>query len=91
MKLNIGETIKKLRKEREITQEEFAEMLNISTSYYARIESGIRMPSLELVIQIVELTNYSLDCLIFGESKTEKIKLELQMAINTLTAIKKNL
>ena len=27
MKLNIGETIKKLRKEREITQEEFAHFL----------------------------------------------------------------
>lgn len=49
------------------------------------------MPSLELVVQIVELTNYSLDCLIFGESRTEKIKDELQMVINTLSAIKKNL
>ena len=91
MKLNIGETIKKLRKEREITQEEFAEMLNISTSYYARIESGIRMPPLELVIQIVELTDYSLDCLIFGEYRTCRIKDELQIAINTLAAIKKKL
>lgn len=87
----LGKRIRSERMRIGLTQEEFAEMLNISTSYYARIESGIRMPSLELVIQIVELTNYSLDCLIFGESKTEKIKVELQMAINTLTAIKKNL
>ena len=49
------------------------------------------MPPLELVIQIVELTDYSLDCLIFGEYRTGKIKDELQTAINTLSAIKKKL
>ena len=87
----LGKRIRSERMRIGLTQDEFAEKLNISTSYYARIESGIRMPSLELVIQIVELTNYSLDCLIFGEYKTEKIKDELQMAINTLAAIKKKL
>ncbi len=30
MKLKIGETIKKFRKEREITQKEFAEVLGVS-------------------------------------------------------------
>ena len=33
MKLNTGETIKRLRKEREITQEEFAEVLGVSVAY----------------------------------------------------------
>lgn len=87
----LGKRIRSERMRIGLTQDEFAEKLNISTSYYARIESGIRMPSLELVIQIVELTDYSLDCLIFGEYKTEKIKDELQMAINALSAIKRKL
>ena len=30
MKLNIGENIRKLRKDRDITQEEFAEMFGVS-------------------------------------------------------------
>ena len=87
----LGKCIRSERMRIGFTQEEFAEKLNISTSYYARIESGIRMPPLELVIQIVELTDYSLDCLIFGEYRMGKIKDELQMAINTLAAIKKKL
>ena len=87
----LGKCIRSERMRIGLTQDEFAEKLNISTSYYARIESGVRMPSLELVIQIVELTDYSLDCLIFGEYRTCRIKDELQMAINTLAAIKKKL
>ena len=45
----LGKRIRSERMRIGLTQEEFAEMLNISTSYYARIESGIRMPSLEFV------------------------------------------
>ena len=39
MKLKIGETIKKFRKEREITQEEFAEVLGVSFQSVSRWEN----------------------------------------------------
>ena len=41
MKLKIGETIKKFRKEREITQEEFAEVLGVSFQSVSRWENGV--------------------------------------------------
>ena len=40
MKLKVGETIKRLRKEREITQEEFAEVLGVSCQSVSRWEKG---------------------------------------------------
>lgn len=40
MKLNIGETIKRLRKEKEITQEEFAQVLGVSCQSVSRWENG---------------------------------------------------
>lgn len=44
--------IRKLRKERDITLEQFAEMTGISTSYLSRIEKGGRGLSLQNVIKI---------------------------------------
>jgi transcriptional regulator with XRE-family HTH domain len=49
MKLNIGETIKKLRKEREITQEEFAEVLGVSCQSVSRWENNSCYPDIELI------------------------------------------
>lgn len=41
MKLKVGEMIKRLRKEREITQEEFAEVLGVSCQSVSRWEKGV--------------------------------------------------
>jgi len=41
MKLNIGETIKRMRKEKEITQEEFAQVLGVSCQSVSRWENGV--------------------------------------------------
>lgn len=40
MKLKVGEIIKRLRKEREITQEDFAEVLGVSCQSVSRWETG---------------------------------------------------
>ena len=61
MKLNIGETIKKLRKEREITQEEFAEMLGVSCQSVSRWENGACYPDIELIPTIAAFFGISTD------------------------------
>lgn len=40
MLLSIGETIRKLRKERNLTQEELAEQLNITSQAISKWENG---------------------------------------------------
>ena len=55
MKLNIGETIKRLRKEREITQEEFAEVLGVSCQSVSRWENDNCYPDIELIPTMIAL------------------------------------
>ena len=72
MKLNIGETIKKLRKEREITQEEFAEMLGVSCQSVSRWENNSCYPDIELIPTIAAFFDISTDKLMGINKATEK-------------------
>ncbi|MBR6626763.1 MAG: helix-turn-helix transcriptional regulator [Lachnospiraceae bacterium] len=72
MKLKIGETIKRLRKEREITQEEFAEVLGVSCQSVSRWEKGICYPDMELVPTIAGFFSISVDKLLGVDEIVEK-------------------
>jgi transcriptional regulator with XRE-family HTH domain len=43
----IGANLQKARKNRRYTQEEVAQAVNVSTNYYATLERGVAMASLE--------------------------------------------
>ncbi len=45
----LGRRIAELRRQRGLTQERFAERASITTSYLARIETGARKPTLDVV------------------------------------------
>ena len=64
----IGIRIRTLRKNAKKTQSHFADMLYISPSYLALIESGKRTPTVEILAQISKLCDVSIDYLIFGEA-----------------------
>ena len=53
-KPKIGKTLKKLRKERKLTQVELAKKVGISSNYYARIERDEENPSLEVLKDIAK-------------------------------------
>ena len=76
MKLNIGETIKKLRKEREITQEEFAEVLGVSCQSVSRWENNSCYPDIELIPTIASFFGISTDKLMGIDEITEKENIE---------------
>jgi phage repressor protein C with HTH and peptisase S24 domain len=48
-------------------QKEFAKILGFSPSYLSEVESGKTKPSLELLVNISQITNYSLHWLLTGE------------------------
>lgn len=60
--------IKEKRRMYGYTQEQIAEQLDISYSYYTKIENGIQAPSLEKLVRIASLLNLSLDKIIFGRN-----------------------
>lgn len=71
MKLNIGETIKKLRKEREITQEDLAEVLGVSCQSVSRWENDNCYPDIELIPTISKFFGISTDRLM-GVDETKE-------------------
>lgn len=76
MKLNIGETIKRLRKEKEITQEEFAEVLGVSCQSVSRWENSSCYPDIELIPTIASFFGISTDKLMGIDEITEKENIE---------------
>lgn len=50
----LGNKIQKLRKETGLTQEEFAEKLNISRTHIGHIEQGRKSPSIKLIGKIAK-------------------------------------
>lgn len=49
-----GKTIKNLRMERELTQNNLADMINSERSHISDIERGIKSPSLAMIFRLAE-------------------------------------
>lgn len=56
-KINYGERIRELRKERGFSQEQIALRAEITTSYFGQIERGQANPSIDLLEKICEAMN----------------------------------
>ena len=64
MKSSLNTVLKKLRKERGLSQEEIAKDLNISQRAYSYYETGERQPSIELIIDMAEYFQIPIDLLV---------------------------
>lgn len=87
MKLSIGENIKLFRKAKDITQEQLAEMLNVSSQSVSRWELGICYPDMELLPMLAEIFEITVDKLLGVDNIAEKKKVDeylnrFQIAIN---------
>lgn len=71
----IGSRISQLRRKQGLTQEKFAEELDISIKHISAVERGYSSLSLEKLIDTVKLLDCSLDYLILGDEKKDGIGL----------------
>lgn len=69
----IGIFLKTLRNEKNITQEQLAEYLNISNRSISRWENGATMSDFDLLIEIAKFYNVEIDEILEGERKTENM------------------
>lgn len=81
----IGGFLKELRKEKGITQEEFAERLNVSGRTISRWETGTNMPDISLLIEIAEFFDVSIPEIINGERKSENMNEEVKEVVDKLS------
>lgn len=87
MRLSIGENIKRLRRERDITQEQLAEILNVSCQTISRWETDACYPDVEMLPIIAEFFKTTVDKLmgvdeILVKSKISKYLSDYKKAIN---------
>ena len=87
MKLSIGEKIKNLRRERDLTQEDLAEVLCVSSQSVSRWEIGSCYPDIELLPVLAEYFGITVDRLLGIDESVEKKKVnqyldEFQRAVS---------
>ena len=87
-----GQRIQEARMTRGITQEEFAEEIDVSPSYYQKLERGVRTCSLDILVTIAEHLNVSTDYLLTGKrSSTKEIKKALMESSRLLRELANDL
>lgn len=59
--VNFGEKIKKLRKEKKLTQKQLADLAGVAISAISAYESGNRYPSYEVLINLSHIFHVSID------------------------------
>ncbi|WP_251861986.1 helix-turn-helix transcriptional regulator [Clostridium sp. Marseille-Q2269] len=63
--------LKGLREDRDLTQDQIADVLNTTRSAVANYENGIREPDIHLLVKIADYFNISLDYLLCRTNKME--------------------
>ncbi len=75
-KLNCHERIRQIRKQLGLTQEAFAEQLDISYSAYKKLESGENIPSIDTLYKFKQKFQISADYLLFDERNSVTVTWE---------------
>ena len=71
--VKIGERLRKQRRIMGLTQEQAAELLGVSTTYYGEIERGNRKLTIPRILTVYEKMNLEPTYLLTGEILTDKV------------------
>ena len=82
--MSFAENLKQLRKERQLSQEELAEILDVSRQAVSKWEQGIGYPEVEKLLLLSSKLNVSLDSLMATEM-AQKSNPQIQNVIGTIT------
>ena len=72
-KLNMGDRIKETRKKQGLTQDQLAEKVDVSLEYISQIERGLKIPSMQVFIKLVEVLDVSADYLLRDTVSTRNL------------------
>ena len=71
--IKIGEFLKELRKEHNLSQEQLAEKFNVSSRSISRWENGNTMPDISVMIELADFYDIDIRELLRGERKSEQM------------------
>ena len=83
----IGSKIKEARERAHLTQEELAEIIDISPTHMSVIERGVKTPKLDTFVKIVKALNLSADALLLDgmDQVNDSIVAELSVRLGRQT------
>ena len=73
MKLTLAENIRAYRKERRLTQEQFAEALGVTVGSVYKWETGQSIPELSMMVEIADFFDVSMDALLGYKVKDNRV------------------
>lgn len=82
--MTLGEKLFQLRKEKNLSQEEVAEKLNVSRQTISKWETDQSSPDLDKIVPLCELYEISTDYLLTGKKKEKRKEEEKQVSTNQM-------
>lgn len=79
----MGKRVRLRRMENHMTQEQLFELCEVSNNHISSIEKGTHHPSLNLMKNISDSLNTSLDFLVKGDTKRRSVPLDIIERINS--------
>jgi transcriptional regulator with XRE-family HTH domain len=89
--MDLGSTIKNIRKQKQQTQGEFAEMCDITQTYLSQIENNLKEPNLSILKVISEQLKVPLPILFFLSMDEEDVPSNKRAAFNLVSPSVKSL
>ena len=77
MNLNLSENIRTFRKQRKMTQEKLAEVLGVTVGAVYKWEAGLSLPELNLIVEMADFFDTSVDVLLGYQMKDNRMKASL--------------
>lgn len=68
----LGKEIRDLRRKRGLTQEQLAELADLSTPYVSHLERGSKKASMAVLVRLAESLGVTVDRLLVGNQVTDK-------------------
>ena len=81
--MTFGERLKKLRTDKNMTQEELANALFVSNKTVSSWEMDRTEPSMDLIIKLADLFECYYSYLIYGDSKKSDVETEVKIILET--------
>lgn len=87
----IGKIIQKIRRDNNLTQEELAEKIDISTNYLSKVERGLNVLNTESFLKMAEVLSFSLKDFGIGQSIIEVDSRKEELIKKILSASSSNI
>ena len=89
--VDLGKRVREIRVRMNLSQAIFAEKLGVNREHITKIENGNKNPSIDLLIDMAELSCVSLDYLILGHRESSDLRIRIQSIADELVELAQSL